>query len=207
LPPAFRRAPSKSGLPAPTRSSRGLEQIGPEFENATGHKFVFAWGQVEILNGRSFDVAVLTAAIIDELTMQGGRIGATRTSVAVSEAGLAVRKGAAKPDISTVDSFKPTLLYAGSITFAERGGTGAYLKAVFLRLGTADALTAKHRPLRSVKGPAEAVVDGEAEIGLTQISVSGRRVGGTAAARSPAHHHLCDRRCRGAHHMPTRSPT
>jgi molybdate transport system substrate-binding protein len=147
-----------------------LEQIAPEFETATGHKLVFTWGQAEILKGTSFDLAVLTAAVIDRLIMQGRLIGATRTAVAVSAAGLAVRKGAAKPDISTVESFKHTLLSASSITFGEQGGTGAYLKALFLRLGIADALTGKLRPLRLEQGPAEAVADGEAEIGLSQIS-------------------------------------
>jgi molybdate transport system substrate-binding protein len=147
-----------------------LEQIAPEFENATGHKLVFTWGQAEILKGTSFDLAVLTAAVIDELIKQGRLIGTTRTAVAASATGLAVRKGAPKPDIGTVESFKRTLLDASSITFAEQGGTGAYLKALFLRLGIADALTGKFRPLRLKQGPAEAVADGEAEIALTQIS-------------------------------------
>ena len=147
-----------------------LEQVAPEFENSTGHKLAFTWGQAEILKGTSFDLAVLTAAVIDQLIMQGRLIGATRTAVAVSTAGLAVRKGAARPDISTVESFKHTLLNAGSITFGEQGGTGAYLVSLFRRLGIADALAGKVRPLRPEQGPAQAVADGEAEIGLTQIS-------------------------------------
>jgi molybdate transport system substrate-binding protein len=102
-------------------ASAMMEQIAPEFGNATGHKLVFTWGQAEILKGTSFDLAVLTAAVIDKLIMQGRLIGATRTAVAVSAAGLAVRKGAAKPDISTVESFKRTLLNASSITFGEQG--------------------------------------------------------------------------------------
>jgi molybdate transport system substrate-binding protein len=147
-----------------------LEQVAPEFEKATGHRLVFTWGQAEILKGTSFDLAVLTAAVVDKLIMQGRLVGATRTTVAVSTVGLAVRKGAAKPDISTVESFKRTLLDARSITFAEEGGTGAYLKALFLRLGIADALAGKLRHLRLQQGPAEAVADGDAEIALTQIS-------------------------------------
>jgi len=147
-----------------------LEQVSPEFESATGHKLVFTWGQAEILKGTSFDLAVLTAAVIDSLIMQGRLIGTTRTPVAVSAAGLAVRKGAVKPDISTVESFKRTLLNASSITFGEQGGTGAYLRALFLRLGIADALAGKLRPLRVEQGPAEAVADGDAEVALTQIS-------------------------------------
>jgi molybdate transport system substrate-binding protein len=147
-----------------------LEQLAPEFEHATGHKLVFTWGQAEILKGTSFDLAVLTAAVIDRLIMQGRLTGANRTAVAVSAVGLAVRKDTTKPDIGAVDSFKRTLLDAGSITFAEQGGTGAYLQALFRRLGIADALAGKFRPLKSKQGPAEAVADGDAEIALTQIS-------------------------------------
>ena len=65
-----------------------MEQVAPEFENATGHKLVFTWGQAEILKGTSFDLVVLTAAVIDKLIMQGRLIGATRTAVAVSAAAL-----------------------------------------------------------------------------------------------------------------------
>jgi len=147
-----------------------LEQVSPEFEIATGHKLVFTWGQAEILKGTSFDLAVLTAAVIDRLITQGRLIGGTRTAVAISAAGLAIRKGAVKPDISTVESFKHTLLNAGSISFGEQGGTGAYLMALFRRLGIADALAGKIRRLRPEQGPAQAVADGEAEIALTQIS-------------------------------------
>jgi molybdate transport system substrate-binding protein len=147
-----------------------LEQVAPEFETATGHRLAFTWGQAEILKGTSFDMALLTTAVIDRLIMQGRLAGATRTAVAVSPAGLAVRKGAAKPDIATVEAFRRTLLNAASIAFGEQGGTGAYLKALFARLGIADAMKDKIRPLRPDQGPAQAVADGEAEIALTQIS-------------------------------------
>jgi molybdate transport system substrate-binding protein len=147
-----------------------LEQVAPEFESATGHKLVFTWGQAEILKGQSFDVALLTAAVIDGLIRQGRLVSATRAAVAISPAGVAIRKGTTRPDISTVESFKQTLLKARSIAFGEQGGTGAYLRAQFVRLGIADALMDKVRHLPPEKGPAQAVADGEAEIALTQIS-------------------------------------
>jgi molybdate transport system substrate-binding protein len=140
-----------------------LEQVAQEFEIATGHKLIFTWGQAEILKGTSFDLAVLTAAVIDRLIVQGRLVGATRAAVAISAVGVAVRKGAAKPDISSVESFRRTLLSASSITFGEQGGTGAYLKELFSRFGIADALAGKLRPLRPEQGPAQAVADGEAE--------------------------------------------
>jgi molybdate transport system substrate-binding protein len=147
-----------------------LEQVAPEFESTTGHKLVFTWGQAEILKATSFDLAVLTAAVIDGLIQQGRLFGASRAAVAISPAGVAVRKGATRPDISTVESFKQMLLKVRSIAFGEQGGTGAYLRALFVRLGIAGALMDKVIHLPPEKGPAQAVADGEAEIALTQIS-------------------------------------
>ena len=173
------------------------EQVAPEFEIATGHKLVFTWGQADILKGTSFDVAVLTAAVIDRLITQGRLIGGTRRAVAVSAAGLAVRKGAAKPDISTVDSFKRTLLNASSISFAEQGGTGAYLMALFRRLGIADAVTGKLRRLRPEQGPRASRCRWRCRdwpySNQRNSAFCGRRARGTAAERSPAYHHLCGR--------------
>jgi molybdate transport system substrate-binding protein len=93
---------------------------------------------------------------VDKLIMQGRLIGGTRTAVAVSAAGVAVRKDAAKPYISTVESFKRTLLNARSITFGEQGGTGAYLMALFGRLGIADAQQIARDPVPAAKAGASA---------------------------------------------------
>jgi molybdate transport system substrate-binding protein len=147
-----------------------LEQVAPEFESATGHKLAFTWGQAEILKGTSFDLAVLTSAVIDGLIRQGRLVGATRAAVAASPAGVAISKGATRPDISTVEAFKRALLNARSVTFGEQGGTGAYLRMLFKQLGIADALRDKIAHLPPDKGPAQAVADGEAEMALTQIS-------------------------------------
>ena len=80
--------------------------------------------------------------------------------------GLAIRHGAAKPDIATPDAFKRTLLNARSIAYLEDGLTGTYLKVLFQRLGIADNMHAKYRNARG----GEAVAAGEVELGVTQIS-------------------------------------
>lgn len=152
-----------------------LQQLAPEFEQATGHKLVFTWGAGAVLKagieqGASFDVAVLTAPAIDDLIGQGRLVAATRAVVAYSNAGVAVRKGAPKPDICTVEAFKRTLLDAKSIALVEQGGTGIYMKALLPRLGIADALKDKIRFLPPENPAAYAVANGEAELGLTQIS-------------------------------------
>src|SRR5215468_2419413 len=152
-----------------------LEELAPAFEKATEHKVIFTWGaavplKAEIEKGATFDVAVLTTAAVDDLIRQGKLVGATRAVLADSGAGVAVRKGAPKPDISTVDAFKAALLNARSVAYVEQGGTGIYLKALLQRLGIADALKDKVRLLPPENPAAHAVANGEAEIGMTQIS-------------------------------------
>jgi molybdate transport system substrate-binding protein len=152
-----------------------LEELAPAFEKATAHKLAFVWGaavplKAEIEKGATFDLAVLTAEAIDDLIKQGKLVGTTRAALANSGAGIAVRKGAPRPDIATVEAFKNTLLNAKSIAYVERGGTGIYLKALLQRLGIADALKDKVKPLPPENPAANAVANGEAEIGMTQIS-------------------------------------
>src|SRR5438552_11071406 len=152
-----------------------LEQLGPAFEKATEHKLSIQWGaavplKAEIEKGATFDVAVLTVAAIDDLIKQGKLVDATRTNLANSGVGVAVRKGASKPDISTVEAFKRALLNAKSVAYVEQGGTGIYLKALLPRLGIADALKDKIKLLPPENPAAHAIANGEAEIGMTQIS-------------------------------------
>jgi molybdate transport system substrate-binding protein len=152
-----------------------LQELAPAFEKATEHKLVFTWGaavplKAQIENGEAFDLAVLTTAGIDDLIKQGKLLAATRANLATSGAGVAVRKGAPKPDIGTVDAFKRALLNAKSVAYVEQGGTGIYLKQLLPRLGIADALKDKLKLLPPENPAAHAIANGEAEIGMTQIS-------------------------------------
>ena len=152
-----------------------LEELGPAFEKATEHKLVLTWGaaaqlKAQIEKGAAFDLTVLTDAGIDDLIKQGKLAAATRTNLVNSGAGVAVRKGAPKPDISTVDAFKRALVNAKSFAFVEQGATGIYIKALLPRLGIADALKDKIKLLPPENPAARAIANGEAEIGITQIS-------------------------------------
>jgi molybdate transport system substrate-binding protein len=151
-----------------------LEELAPRFEKATEHKIAFTFGTAvglkgDIEKGAAVDVALLTASAIDDLIKQG-KLAGNRTDVARSASGMAVRKGAPKPDISTTEAFKRTLLEAKSICYVEQGGTGIYLKSLLERLGIAEELKAKTKLLPSTNPAAQAVANGEAEIGMTQIS-------------------------------------
>jgi molybdate transport system substrate-binding protein len=152
-----------------------LEELTPAFEKATDHKLVVIWGgavplKAQIEKGEAFDLAVLTAAGIDDLIKQGRLVAATRTNLATSGAGVAVRKGAPKPDISTVEAFKRALLNAKSVAYVGQGSTGVYLKELLPRLGIADAVKDKIKLLPLGNPVALAIANGEAEIGMTQIS-------------------------------------
>jgi molybdate transport system substrate-binding protein len=150
-----------------------LEELGPQFEKASEHKLSFTFNaavplKAEIEKGVAFDVAILSAPITEDLVKKGKLVAATRADIARSGAGLAVKRGAPKPDISTTEAFKRTLLDAKSICYVEQGGI--YLKGLFERLGIAEQLKSKTKLLPPSNPAAHAVANGEAEIGMTQIS-------------------------------------
>lgn len=148
-----------------------IEEIGPQFEKATGHSLKITYGSTGPLTaaidkGETFDVAILGVGAIDGLIKRGKLAAATRADIARSGMGIAIRKGAAKPDISTPDAFKRALIGAKSIAYSEAGLTGIYLQGLFQRLGIADELKSRTHYGRG----AEMVAAGTAELGITQIS-------------------------------------
>jgi molybdate transport system substrate-binding protein len=152
-----------------------VEELAPQFEKATEHKLKITFGataplKAQIDKGEPFDVTALTNSAIDALISEGKVTAATRADLARSGIGLAVKKGAAKPDISTTEAFKRTLLAASSIGYVEQGASGVYLKALFERLGIAEQLKPKLKFLPPSNPAAHAVANGETEIGMTQIS-------------------------------------
>src|SRR6266481_9744240 len=96
-----------------------LDDLGPKFERATGHKLVTKFDAVAVLKrqidaGETFDVTILLPAAIDDLIKQGKVIG--RTYISRSGVGVAVRAGAPNPDVGSVDALKRALLSANSIS-------------------------------------------------------------------------------------------
>lgn len=157
---------------ASTAVKTTLEELGPQFEKATGNKVDLEFAPAAVLKakidqGAAFDVAILTAPVTDALAGEG-KVDPTRTTIAHSGIGVAIHKGATKPDISTTEAFKRALLNAKSVGFTAAGATGAYLKSLFEKLGIADELKPKLKPLQGAAG--EAAASGEVEIGMTQIS-------------------------------------
>ena len=150
-------------------------ELQPQYERATGNKIVIRYGLAAVLgkeieDGESFDLAILAPPQIDGLINTNKIAAATRTVLARSGIGVMVRAGAAKPDISTLDAFKRSLLAAKSIGYAPQGQSGIYLVGLFGRLGLAEALKPKMMPIASGPLTAQTVAKGEAEIGITPIA-------------------------------------
>jgi molybdate transport system substrate-binding protein len=152
-----------------------MEELAPQFEKATESKLVITFGaaaelKTSIEKGAAIDLAILTTATTDDLVKEGKLVAAGRTDIARAGAGLAARKGAPKPDISSTEGFKRALLDAKSIAYVEAGATAPYIKSLFERLGIADQIKPKLKPQPTSNPAAKAVANGEAELGITQIS-------------------------------------
>ena len=148
-----------------------LEEVTPAFERANGVTVTRVYDSSialmkRIAAGETGDAAVFTAGAIDELIAQG-KI-ADRTDLTRSFVGIAVRKGAPRPDISTPAAFKKTMLAAKSIARSETGASGLYFAGLIARLGLADALDPKIIVQDGIVGRIAA--RGEAEIAVQQIS-------------------------------------
>ena len=149
----------------------------PDFEKQSGAKVLVdndtAGGlKKRIENGESFDVAVITPAVVDELAAAGKIAKGSRVNLATVGVGVVVKEGAPKPDVSTVEAFKRALLAAKSVAYidpASGGSSGVYIDKLLERLGIADEVRPKAK-LKKGGYVAELIVSGEAELGLHQIS-------------------------------------
>src|SRR3954471_1939164 len=160
-----------------------LEQLGPEFEKTSGHKLSIEYataGGVEekVVADDTIDVAILTKPRADKLVRSAKLVGGSTTPLAKAQIGLAVKKGAPKPDIGSVDAFKKALLSAKSIAYvdpASGGTTGIHLAQALEKLGIAAELKPKTKLVSASAGQGsprvgEPVAKGEAELGMQPIS-------------------------------------
>jgi molybdate transport system substrate-binding protein len=169
--------PFHSSMPAPLKILSGgamrslMVDLVPLFERASGEKVEIEFRltsvlQKEIEDGAVFDIALLPRPEVDAL-VRAGRIAADATAdITRSSVGLAVRAGAPKPDIATVEALKQTLLNAQSIAYSD-GPSGAYVAALLELLGIAEAMKPKTK--LTGRPVAELMASGEAEIGMQQI--------------------------------------
>src|SRR2546428_5937321 len=156
-----------------------LEDLEPEFERATGHKLSISFATAgaavrRAQGGESADVVIATRQGIDGLVKNGKASANNVTVLASAGISVAIRKGAPKPDISSPDALKRTLLAAKSISYvdpASGGASGIHFAKVLDRLGIANEMKSK-TVFPNPKTPAEVgvlVANGEAEIGVHLI--------------------------------------
>jgi len=133
-------------------------ELLPEFEKTSGHHVLTVRGPslgdspeaipARLMRGEPADVVILDGAMADELAKRGLVKGETKVTLAKSLIGMVVREGAPKPDISTVDAFKKTVLAAKSLAWSD-SGSGTYMSTkMFQQLGIADRILQKGRKVR-----------------------------------------------------------
>ena len=137
-------------------------ELVPEYESATHNKLVTEFGPsmgtthnaipIRLERGEAIDVVIMAAPALDDLIKQGKVRAGSRVDLVQSLIGMAVKAGAPKPDISTVDALKRTLLAAKSIAYSD-SASGVYLSTeLFPKLGIADQIKGKSRKIEADPG-------------------------------------------------------
>lgn len=148
-------------------------ELAPQFEKARGTKVETEWvGMVDIRKrmhaGEAADLVIGSAALIDELIHAGKLRAGSRVDLVKSGVGMAVKKGARRPDISSVEAFTRSLLAAKSIVYSS-GPSGVYLAGLFERLGIAAELKSRMQQMPPGALVGELAARGEKEVAFQQI--------------------------------------
>jgi len=154
-----------------------IDALIPDFEKSSGHKVTVAYGTAgavadRVQKGDSADIVLSSVPMIDRLQAQGKIVAADRAIIAKVGVGAFMRKGAAKPDISSADAFKRAMLAARSIAYPDPAGGGAsgiYVASLLERLGIAAEMKTKTK-LATLATLYASVASGEVEIGFNQVS-------------------------------------
>ncbi len=171
------RAQTEVTLIAPGGIRAAIEQLIPDFERKTGYKVKPTFGaglgtKAQVVRGDAFDVPIVQPPYADVLA-SGNVVESSATPLATVAVGVAVRKGAPKPDISTADAVKKMLLAAKSISYpnAEGGAAaGVSFNETLKNLGIADQMQPKIKRAQGGSGAMKLAANGEVEIGLTFMS-------------------------------------
>src|SRR3954454_23422360 len=155
-----------------------IDALIPDFEKSSGHKITVAYGTAgavadRVQKGEAADIVTSSVPMIDRLHTQGKVVAGDRVIIAKVGVGAFVRKGAAKPDISSADTFKRSMLAARLIAYPDPAGGGAsgiYVASLLERLGIAAEMKPKTKLLPPTELLYGSVASGDVEIGFNQIS-------------------------------------
>jgi molybdate transport system substrate-binding protein len=156
-----------------------MDDLGPKFERASGHTLAITFGTLGgvvklVQDGETADVVIIPRQGIDTLVAEGKAASGDVTAIARSGIVLVVRKGAPRPDISSPEALKRTLLAARSVTYAnpaDGGASAIHFAKVLDRLGIADEVKAKTIYAGAGGNAGVLVAEGKAEIGVNQLQV------------------------------------
>ncbi len=152
------------------------EELFRKFEKQHGGRLIVTWGTAPMLvarieAGERADVLILSHAGIDALLKKGKVLSGSDVTLAASGVAIAVKAGAPKPDISTADALKQTLLKAKSIAYSEPsagGASGVYFAKLLERMGIAEQMKSKTKYPPAGGFSAELLLTGEAELAVQQ---------------------------------------
>jgi molybdate transport system substrate-binding protein len=155
-------------------TEEAYRELVPQFEKASGHKVTTVFtgtldANKRLAAGESYDLLIMSAPSIEEHIKGGKVVAGSRTDLAKSGVGVGVKAGAPKPDVSTTEALKKTLLAAKSIGYST-GPSGVYMVGLFERLGVADAVKPKLKQTPTGVFVGSIIASGEAEIGFQQVS-------------------------------------
>jgi molybdate transport system substrate-binding protein len=168
-----------------------VDELAPRFERATSHRVTTVFDLASVLKtkiegGESFDVAILTPPLLDDLITKGHIARASRAEVARVGLGLMIRAGAPKPDVSSVAAFTKTIQNAKSVTYATAGASAIAFLATIEKLGIADAVKARARPAASPEEVGANILAGSSDLAVLPVSeilpVKGAELGGVFPA-------------------------
>ncbi len=153
-----------------------LNELGSQFERASGHKLTIVFDSTPnliktVTSGVPFDLGVVPVDVFKDAAARARFASGPSIDIARVGYGVAFRAGAPKPDVSTPDALKQTLLKAQSIAFLPESAAGAYVLRVFERLGIAEAMAAKTKAQTTTGEIAKAVARGDAELGVFLTNV------------------------------------
>ena len=157
-----------------------FEELAPAFERATGNRLAVTLGpslrlEKQLGEGEAADMAIVSASGARDLVASGRMVAGSIVAIAASSIGVAVAKGAPRPDLSSVEGFKRAMLAAKSIACSKPvggGQSGVHIAKVFADLGITEQMQAKSKYGAGGAGGLAGLVvlRGEADIGIQQMA-------------------------------------
>ena len=158
--------------------TESLKELAPQFERATGNKLDIHFDStpnlIKAATSGPFDLGVVPVDVMKDAAARTRFVPGPTIDIARVGYGVAIRAGAPRPDVSTPEALKQTLLKAQSIAFIPASAAGAYVLSVFDRLGITEAMKAKTKVQPTTGDIPKAVAKGDAELGvfLTNVLVA-----------------------------------